>query len=98
VDEFATAGLTPVPSGVVKPPRVGESPVNLECSLVKTVPLSTQPLGGSVVIGQVVLFHVDDRLLNGMRIDQDQLRAIGRMGGAEYTRTGDRFRMVRPTV
>lgn len=98
VDEFAASGLTPVQSEVVRPPRVGESRVQMECRLVQIVAVSTKPLGGSLVLGEVVRFHVEDALLDGFKIDPDQLRAIGRMGGPTYVRTTDRFDMERPTT
>jgi len=98
VDEFTVSGLTPVASDVVRPARVLESPVNLECRLLQVVEVSTSPMGGSLVLGEIVRFHIDDRLVEDLRIDQDALRAVGRMGGFDYARTRDRFRMVRPTV
>ena len=98
VDEFAAARLTPVPSDVVGAPRVLESPVNLECKVLQFVELSPLPLGGTLVIGEVVRFHVDDRVLDGTRVDPDRLRAIGRMSGHGYTRTRDRFEMIRPSA
>jgi flavin reductase (DIM6/NTAB) family NADH-FMN oxidoreductase RutF len=97
-DEFAISGLTPVPSALVKPPRVRESPVNMECKLLQIVDISTRPLGGSLVIGEVVRFHVDPEITDNLRIDAGKLRAIGRMGGNEYTRTRCRFEMIRPRV
>ena len=96
VDEFAVSGLTPVASDVVKPPRVAESKVNMECRLFQLVRISEKPLGGSVVLGEIVRFHVDDALVEDYRIDPDKLRAIGRMGGSGYARTRDRFELVRP--
>ena len=96
VDEFAVSGLTPVASGLVKPPRVAESKVNMECRLFQLVRISDKPLGGSVVLGEIVRFHVDDALIDDFRIDPDKLRAIGRMGGSGYARTRDRFELVRP--
>ena len=97
-DEFKISGLTPVPSGLVRPPRVLESHVNMECKLMQIVEASSKPWGGNIVIGEVVRFHVDDTVLDGEYIDPAKLRAIGRMGGAEYSRTRDRFEMIRPTV
>ncbi len=96
VDEFETSGLTPVPSDLVKPPRVGESHISMECRLVHIVHVSAKPLGGSLVIGEVLRFHVDSDLINGYKVDPDKLHAIGRMGGPTYTRTTDLFDMVRP--
>jgi flavin reductase (DIM6/NTAB) family NADH-FMN oxidoreductase RutF len=48
------------------------------------------------VLGEVIRFHIDDAYFNNYRIDQDKLRAIGRMAGNSYTRTQDRFDMIRP--
>ncbi len=96
VDEFQVSGLTPIPSDLVKPPRVAESHVNMECRLLYTISLSGLVTGGNLVLGEVVRFHIDDAYVSNYRIDQDKLRAIGRMGGSSYTRTGDRFDMIRP--
>lgn len=96
VDEFALAGLTPVPSAKVRPPRVGECLVSLECEVRQIIELSTKPDGGTLVIGEVVMFHVADELLVDGRIDSARLDAIGRMGGPVYTRTRDVFSMRRP--
>jgi len=98
VDEFAMSGLTPVPSDLVKPPRVKESHINMECRLVQVVDVSAKPLGGSLVLGEVLRFHIDDALFDDFKIDPDRLHPIGRMGGPTYTRTTDRFNMARPTT
>jgi len=99
VDEFAIAGLTAAPSDLVKPPRVAESHVNMECRLYLSIEFSELPGGGNLVIGEVLRFHVDDRIVENFKIDPDQLRAVGRMGGPTgYTRTRDRFDMIRPKV
>ena len=96
VDEFRVSGLTPVPSDLVKPARVLESHINMECRLLQVVHVSPKPLGGSIVLGEVVRFHVDDALFDNFRIDPDKLRAFGRMGGSTYARTTDRFDLIRP--
>jgi flavin reductase (DIM6/NTAB) family NADH-FMN oxidoreductase RutF len=96
VDEFQASGLTPIPSDLVKPARVQESRVNMECRLVQIVEVSAKPLGGSIVLGEVLRFHVADALFHDFRIDPNQLRPIGRMGGPSYTRTTDRFDLARP--
>lgn len=98
VDEFRVSGLTPVASELVRPPAVLESPVNMECKVMQIIDVSTRPLGGSLVIGEVVRFHIDREIFENFRIDPDKLHAIGRMGGAGYTRTRDRFEMIRPQV
>ena len=96
VDEFALSGLTPEPSLVVKPPRVRESPAAMECRLLQIVRIGTLANGGNLVIGEVLRFHVDDAAISNYRVDPEKLLAIGRMGGPEYTRTRDRFPMIRP--
>jgi flavin reductase (DIM6/NTAB) family NADH-FMN oxidoreductase RutF len=98
VDEFAISGLTPIPSDLVKPPRVRESHVQMECRLLQVVHVSPKPLGGSIVMGEVLRFHVEDGLIENFKIDPDKLGAIGRMGGPTYARTTDRFDMQRPVA
>jgi flavin reductase (DIM6/NTAB) family NADH-FMN oxidoreductase RutF len=98
VDEFVESRLTPVPSDLVKPPRVAESRVSMECKLLQVVHVSPKPLGGSIVLGEVLRFHVRDELFDNFKIDPDKLQAIGRMGGPFYARTTDRFCMERPSV
>jgi flavin reductase (DIM6/NTAB) family NADH-FMN oxidoreductase RutF len=96
VDEFEVSGLTPAPSDLVKAPRVAESPINMECRLLHTIEMSGLEGGGTLVLGQVVRFHIKDEYFHNYRIDADKLRAIGRMAGNSYTRTLDRFDMIRP--
>jgi flavin reductase (DIM6/NTAB) family NADH-FMN oxidoreductase RutF len=96
VDEFEVSGLTPIPSDLVKAPRVAESHINMECRLLYTISMSSLVNGGNLVLGEVVRFHIEDAYLDNYRIDQDKLCAIGRMAGNSYTRTQDRFDMIRP--
>lgn len=96
IDEFSISGLTPVASDLVRPPRVGESRASMECRLVQVVHVSPKPLGGSLVLGEVLRFHIADELLDDFKVDPDRLNAIGRMGGPTYARTKDRFDLVRP--
>jgi flavin reductase (DIM6/NTAB) family NADH-FMN oxidoreductase RutF len=96
VSEFERAGLTPLPSIKVSPPRVAESPAAYECELVQIVRLGEGPLSGNLIIGKVVQIHVDDRIYNNGRIQHQDLKAIGRMEGSWYTRTGDAFELPRP--
>lgn len=98
VDEFELAGLTALRGTVVDAPMVAESKANLECRLSQIVPIGTDgPMAASIVIGEVVCVHVEGILLNGTRIDQAALRAVGRMGGPTYTRTRDLFSLERPS-
>lgn len=90
VDEFDESGLTPVSSTLVRPPRVKESLINFECSVEQILPLPDSPT--SLVIGRVRLMHVHEEVLEGSgRINFDRLRAVGRLAGNAYCRTGERF-------
>ena len=94
-DEFAIAGLTPVMGEVVQAPMVAESPANLECRVVDILDLGPGPTT-RVVVGEVLVVHVLDDVMDGTRIDNDALRAIGRMAGNTYIYTRDRFELKRP--
>lgn len=96
IDEFVLSGLTPIASDLVKPPRVAESKVQMECRLHQIITVSDKPGGGFLILGEVLRFHVLESLLDGYKIDPEKLKAIGRMGGPAYTRTRDRFEMQRP--
>jgi flavin reductase (DIM6/NTAB) family NADH-FMN oxidoreductase RutF len=96
VDEFELSGLTPLASELIKPARVAESHVHMECRLLQVVHVSEQPGGGSVVLGEVLRFHVSEDYIEDFRIDPDKLRAVGRMAGSTYARTTDRFELERP--
>lgn len=96
VDEFEFSGLTPLASDLIRPPRVTESKIQMECRLRQIVRVSEKPGGGSLVLGDVLRFHVLESLLDGYKVDPGKLKAIGRMGGPSYVRTQDRFDMDRP--
>jgi flavin reductase (DIM6/NTAB) family NADH-FMN oxidoreductase RutF len=96
VDEFKASGLTPIASDLVKPPRVAESHIHMECKLYLTIEFGELPGSGNLVLGEIVRFHVDDQYFDDFKIDLDKLRPIGRMAGATYARTMDRFDMLRP--
>ena len=96
VDEFALAGLTPLPSDVVRAPRVAESPAHMECKLLQVIYTSRQPGGGVIVLGEIVRFHVRADLVDNFRVDPDGLNAVGRMAGNAWVRTRDRLDLIRP--
>jgi flavin reductase (DIM6/NTAB) family NADH-FMN oxidoreductase RutF len=96
VDEFALAGLTPLPSEIVSAPRVAESPAHMECKLLQVIYTSHQPGGGVIVLGEIVRFHVREDLLDNFRVDPDRLDAVGRMAGNTWVRTRDHLDLVRP--
>jgi flavin reductase (DIM6/NTAB) family NADH-FMN oxidoreductase RutF len=94
VDEIDAAGLTKLPSERVRPPRIAEAPVAMECRLDRIVEVGRGPT--AVIIGEIVLWHVRDELIVDGRIDMGRLDPIGRLSGALYTRTRDRLLMPRP--
>lgn len=96
ISEFDQVGLTAVPAEIVKAPLVLESPINLECKLHQLITVGAPPHGATLVLGEVVFFHIKEEALDHHRIDMKKLKAVGRMGGEEYTRTGDLFKMKRP--
>ena len=95
VDEFELARLTPAPSMKVKPPRVAEAPINMECRLHQIVPVGKHTL----VIGHIVHFHVRDDVFDVKtgRIDMHKLRPLGRLAGNLYSHIHDIFEMKRPS-
>jgi flavin reductase (DIM6/NTAB) family NADH-FMN oxidoreductase RutF len=97
VSELEQCGFTALPSVHVKPPRVAESPVQMECRLMQIVPVGEGPLAANICIGEVLCFHVASgfQLPEGT-VDISKLDAIGRLGGDLYSFTRERFRMPRP--
>lgn len=87
VNEFIKAGLTMLPSDIVKPFRVGESPVQFECKVIKIEPLGAKGGAGNLIFSQVVKIHINTNVLdeNGI-IDQSKIDQVARMGGNWYTR------------
>jgi flavin reductase (DIM6/NTAB) family NADH-FMN oxidoreductase RutF len=97
VNEFELAELGSAPSLVVKPPRVAAGPIHFECKLTQIVEIGNNPGGGSVVIGEIVHLHIDERVLfGGDKIDLAALKPIGRLAGSDYVRVTDLFEMERP--
>jgi flavin reductase (DIM6/NTAB) family NADH-FMN oxidoreductase RutF len=96
ISEPSEAGLTTVPSVQVKPPRIAESPVSLECELMQIIDLGPEQ---SLVLGRVLAMHVrDEAVIDPVKhhIDTPKLKLIGRMHGAGwYARTSDLFKMER---
>ncbi|MEM7756001.1 MAG: flavin reductase family protein [Planctomycetota bacterium] len=95
--EFELTGLTPTPSRVVAAPRVAESPAGFECVTERVLRFAGDaPGGANLVIGRVVHAWADEALsTEAGHVDAHGLAAIGRMGGADYVRTADRFPLPR---
>jgi len=95
--EAEYAGLTLQPSTKVRPPRVAESPVHLECRVRQIMPIGTGPIAANLVIGEVVYMHIDDGVLDSQgQIDPRKLCTIARLGANYYCRSTDLFEMERP--
>lgn len=87
VNEFVKSGLTPVSSELVKPPRVKESPVQLECRVREVIELGDQGGAGNLVVCEIVLIHINEDVLNeNKQIDQNKIDLVARLGGNWYCR------------
>ena len=101
VDEFVKSGLTPVPSELVAPPRVAESPVSLECIVKDVVALGEEGGAGNLVICEIKKIHCAAHVMSDEGgLDQEALDLVGRMGKNWWVRaSGDaRFSVGAPTV
>jgi flavin reductase (DIM6/NTAB) family NADH-FMN oxidoreductase RutF len=95
--EAEFAGLTLEPSVKVRPPRVAESPVHLECRVCQIMSIGDGPIAANLVIGEVLLIHIADAVLDERgAVDPRKLRTIARLGGDYYCRSTDLFEMERP--
>jgi flavin reductase (DIM6/NTAB) family NADH-FMN oxidoreductase RutF len=97
VDEFALSGLTPIASEAVRPPRVAQSPAQMECKLLQVIYTGHAPASGVIVLGEVVRFHLREDLFEDFRVDPAGLDAVGRMAGNTWVRTRDRIELLRPS-
>lgn len=87
VDEFKKAGFTPLPSERIKPFRVAESPVQMECVVEKIMPLGEGGGAGNLIFCRIVLMHISETILSPTgRIDPHKIDLMGRMGRFYYAR------------
>ena len=92
VDEFSLAGVTPVPSVCVKPPRVAESPISFECKLHEIVTIGLTDGGGHIVIGTVVYMHFEQGVYSeDNHIHFDRYKPVGGLVGHSYAHIDDLF-------
>lgn len=100
VSELEEAGLTPVPSLKVAPPRVKECAWQMECKVYKLVPVGDQnELGSSMlIIGEVVMMHIDKQAYHEGRIDINQIAPVARLGGFGYGELGTTYEIPIPAV
>jgi len=88
VNEFLKAGFTPIPSDLVKPFRVKESPVQFECKIQEIISLGSEGGAGNLIICEIVKMHIDEKILdeNGA-VDQHKIDLVSRLGGNWYSRS-----------
>lgn len=99
VDEMAKIGLTPQASVKVKPPRVKEAAVQMECELYDLLQIGDgSPGSSSLIIGKIVLFHVYKSAYQNGRIALDVLKPIGRLGGTGYASLGNIYEIPIPEI
>lgn len=94
VSEFDLTGLTAVASDLVKSPRVGESPISMECRLHREVELGDAVL----IVGEIVRAHVSDAVVVDGRVDALRIHPVARMGGDHYTIVRELEQRARPRV
>ena len=101
IDEFKISNFTPIQCDKILAPRVEESKVVFECKLNTIIEIGpSKPGGGFVVIGEIVLFHINDDVFKDGKIDLSLLNPVGRLSGNNYSRVFDSFevkRQIKPT-
>lgn len=100
VNEFLKAGFTEVPSVMVKPPRVGEAPVSMECRVMQVIQTGTMGSAGNLVLCEVLLMHISEHILDEKGgIDPFKLDAVARLGKDWYCRVQGNaiFKVPRPS-
>ncbi|MFT5706808.1 MAG: flavin reductase (DIM6/NTAB) family NADH-FMN oxidoreductase RutF [Oceanospirillaceae bacterium] len=98
IDEFTALNITTVNSEFVDVVGVANAPLRFECKLREIIEISNQPMGGSMILLDVLAVFVDDNCLVDNKIDPLLIAAVGKMGGDQYTKTTERFSLKRPIV
>ncbi len=101
VNEFTKAGFTPIQSEMVKPFRVKESPAQMECKVINVIELGKEAGSGNLVICEVVLFHLNEDVLDSHHhIDPHKIDLVARLGGNWYSRTNEKalFEVTKPLL
>jgi flavin reductase (DIM6/NTAB) family NADH-FMN oxidoreductase RutF len=85
INEFIKAGFTAEPADLIKPPRVKESKVNMECRVIEIKALGSEGGSGNLVICEILRLHINENILNENKtIDQTRLHQVARLGGNWY--------------
>ena len=96
-DEFVLTKLKKRKSRLVKVPSVANSPVNLECKLLKSIKLkSSSRKFSTMVMGEVIGIYIKDSFIVKGRVNSAAMRYVARMGYSEYTTVSSKFKMKRP--
>ena len=96
IDEFNMANLTPISSKKIKPPILKESKIKFECILNQIVQIGNNEAGGGfVVIGEIILFHINDEIYKNGHIDLQSFNPVGRLAGNWYSRPINNFEIIR---
>lgn len=101
INEFEKAGFTSLPSKIVKPLRVKESPVNIECKVLEVKETGNEGGAGNLIICEVLLMHIDENILNESRqIDPHKIDLVARMGADYYCRASGNavFEVAKPNL
>ena len=87
IDEFSESGLTPVASKIIKPYRVKESPVQMECKVNQIIELGKNGGAGNLIICEIILIHISQDILDeNNQIDPNKIQLVGRLGGNWYSK------------
>lgn len=101
VNEFTKAGFTQIPSDLVAPPRVAESPIQLECTVAQIIALGEKAGAGNLVLAEIKRIHIAESVLNANnKIDQAKLDLVARLGGDWYARINEQnlFEVTKPNT
>lgn len=98
IDEMSKVGLTALPSDIVSPPRVAESPIHFECRIYTKIEIGKPGKETTMVIGEIVKMHVSDAALKNGRIDVRAISPLGRLAGADYATIGEILTMPVPQI
>ena len=89
-DEFTQSGLTPIASKIIKPCRVKESPVQMECKVNNIISLGSKGGAGNLIICEIILIHINENILdNQNQIDPNKIKLVGRLGADWYCKSFD---------
>lgn len=91
VEELKIAGLSTSKSDKIAPPLIKESPVNMECKLEKVVEIGDK--NNFLFIGEVILFHINDEMIEDGAVVPQKIHAVGRLGGTSYSHVSNIFEL-----